>query len=112
MMLKASKILKLKTFPHLKILKRFDMEVTFRNRYNDTLTFALDGNEIKVTGYSHPIRTGFNTTGTKIDFVDPPGGPWLHTGMGLGIIDSSLKDKIVDGIRLEEDFVVLTVSKK
>jgi hypothetical protein len=32
--------------------------------------------------------------------------------MGLGIIDSSLKDKIVDGIRLEEDFVVLTVSDK
>lgn len=88
------------------------MEVTFNNRYNDTLTFTPDGDEIKVTGYSHPIRTGFNTTGTRIDFVDPPGGPWLHTGMGLGIIDSSLKNKIVDAIRLEEDYIVLTVSDK
>lgn len=88
------------------------MEITFNNRYNDTLTFTPDGDEIKVTGYSHPIRTGFNTTGTRIDFVDPPGGPWLHTGMGLGIIDLALTNKVIDGIRLEEDYIVLTVSDK
>lgn len=88
------------------------MEITFINRYNDNIKFTTDGDEIKVTNFSHPIRIGYNTAGTKIDFVDPPGGPWLHLGMGLGLIDSSLKNKIVDEIRLEEDYIVLTVSDK
>jgi len=86
------------------------MEIIFKNRYNQDLNFKLEGDEVKVTNISHPIRTGYNALGTRIDFVDPAGGPWLHVGMGLGIIDSSLKSKKVDAVRIEEDYIVLTVS--
>jgi len=88
------------------------MKITYKNRYNEDLYFELEGNKVKVTNVLHPLRTGFNTAGTRIDFVNPAGGPWLHLGIGLGIIDSSLKNKIVDAIRLKEDYIVLEVSNK
>ena len=88
------------------------MKITYKNRHNEDLYFELAGDEVKVTNVSHPLRTGFSTAGTRIDFVDPAGGPWLYVGMGLGIIDPSLKNKIVDAIRLEEDYIVLEVSDK
>jgi hypothetical protein len=86
------------------------MSIAYINRYNEEISFELNNDEVKVTNFSHPVRSGWNTLGTKIDFVDPPGGPWIHVGMGLGVIDPSLKSKKVDAIKFEEDHILLTVS--
>jgi|GEM_PF-5427916 len=88
------------------------MKIIYKNLYNQDINFELEGNEVKVTNIESPLRINWNIFGTKIDSIGPPGGPWLHLGMRLGILDTSLGNKIIDEIRIEEDCIILGVSDR
>jgi len=87
------------------------MEIIHLNRHNDEIKFKVEEDKIKVTGYTDFLRTGYNRSGTALDFVDFPGGPWIHVGMGLGIIDPLMTKLKVKKIEREEDHFVLRVIK-
>jgi hypothetical protein len=87
------------------------MEIIYLNRHNDEIKFKAEEDTVKVTGYSEFIRTGYNRSGTQLDFVDFPGGPWIHLGMGLGIIDPLMTNLKVKKIERQEDHFVLHVNK-
>ena len=87
------------------------MEIIYLNRHNDEIKFKVEENTVKVTGYTEFLRTGYNRSGTALDFVDFPGGPWIHVGMGLGVIDPLMTNLKVKKIEREEDHFVLDVNK-
>ena len=44
---------------------------------------------------------------TKIDMVDPSGGPYLHSGMDLGYVSPKLKGMIIDSfVSNKEGFLI------
>lgn len=46
---------------------------------------------------------------TKIDMVDPSGGPYLHSGMDLGYVSSKFKGMIIDSfVSNKEGFLIKT----
>ena len=87
------------------------MEIIYLNRHNDEIKFKVEENTVKVTGYTEFLTTGYNRSGTALDFVDFPGGPWIHVGMGLGVIDPLMTNLKVKKIEREEDHFVLDVNK-
>jgi hypothetical protein len=77
------------------------MKVDYYNRYGDTIVFEkLDDNTIKMSGYQYS-RSGFNEDGSKIQFIDPSGGPYIGVGMNLNTYFNTKKDMIIKAIEFE-----------
>ncbi len=77
------------------------MKVDYYNRYGDIIVFEkLDDNTIKMSGYQYS-RSGFNEDGSKIQFIDPSGGPYIGVGMNLNTYFNTKKDMIIKAIEFE-----------
>ena len=77
------------------------MKVDYYNRYGDIIVFEkLDDNTVKMSGYQYS-RSGFNEDGSKIEFIDPSGGPYIGVGMNLNTYFNTKKDMIIKAIEFE-----------
>ena len=85
------------------------MKTTYFNRYGDNIIFEkIDSNTIKMSGFIYS-RTGFNEDGSKIEFIDPAGGPFLAVGMNLCRYFNTKKEIIIKSIERTDGGAVLTV---
>lgn len=74
------------------------MKATYYNRYGDNIVFEkINPNTIKMSGFIYS-RTGFNEDGSKIEFVDPAGGPFIAVGMNLCRYFNTKKEIIIKEI--------------
>ena len=77
------------------------MKVDYYNRQGDTIVFEkLDDNTVKMSGFQY-YRTGFYEDGSKIEFVDPSGGPFISVGMNLNTYFNTKKNMIIKAIEFE-----------
>lgn len=86
-------------------------EIVIHNRYNEEVVFKfLDDNHIQVIPKNmNHLRAGYTKDGSRLDFVDPSGGPWLHLGMGLGIISKELRSREVEEITYSSGKIILKI---
>ena len=50
---------------------------------------------------------------TKIDMIDPSGGPYLHSGHDMGMFDESFKGMVIDYFKpLPEGYLILIKNEK
>jgi|694.fasta_scaffold84741_3 hypothetical protein len=86
------------------------MKVDYYNRQGDTIVFEkLDNNTVKMSGYQYS-RSGFNEDGSKIEFIDPAGGPYIGVGMNLNTYFNTKKNMIIKAIEFEpENGLVLKI---
>jgi hypothetical protein len=86
------------------------MKVDYYNRYGDTIVFEkLDDSTIKMSGFEYS-RSGFNEDGSKIEFIDPSGGPYIGVGMNLNTYFNTKKNMIIKAIDYDpEHGTILTI---
>lgn len=86
------------------------MKVTYYNRQGDNIVFEkINDNTIKMSGYQYS-RSGFNEDGSKIEFIDPSGGPYIGVGMNLNTYFNTKKNMIIKAIEFEpENGLVLKI---
>ena len=50
---------------------------------------------------------------TKIDMIDPSGGPYLHSGYDMGMFDESFRGMVIDYFKpLPEGYLILIKNEK
>ena len=79
------------------------MKVTYYNRQGDNIVFEkINDDTVKMSGYQYS-RSGFNEDGSKIEFIDPSGGPYIGVGMNLNTYFNKKKDMIIKAIEFESE---------
>jgi hypothetical protein len=48
---------------------------------------------------------------TKIDMIDPSGGPYMHSGHNMGMFDESFKGMIVDYFKSTPEGYLIIIKK-
>ena len=82
------------------------MKTNYYNRYGDNINFEkIDDNTVEMTGYSYP-RTGYNTDGNFIEFIDAGGGPFIQVGMNLGNYFETKDKMIIKSIDVKENSTI------
>lgn len=77
------------------------MKVDYYNRQGDTIIFEkINDDTVKMSGFQY-YRTGFYEDGSKIEFVDPSGGPFIGVGMNLNNYFETKEDMIIKAIEFE-----------
>ncbi len=86
------------------------MKATYYNRYGDIIVFEkINDDTVKMYGYNYS-RSGFNEDGSKIQFIDPSGGPYIGVGMNLNTYFETKKNMIIKAIEYEpENGMVLKI---
>ena len=79
------------------------MKVDYYNRQGDNIIFEkINKDTIKMSGFQY-YRTGFYENGSKIEFVDPAGGPFIGVGMNLNTYFNTKKNMIIKAIEFEPE---------
>jgi hypothetical protein len=86
------------------------MKVDYYNRQGDTVVFEkINDDTVKMSNFDY-YRTGFNTDGSTIEFIDPSGGPYISVGMNLNTYFETKEDMIIKAIEYEpENGLVLKI---
>lgn len=77
--------------------------MNLRSRYGDTWTLEkIDGGlKFVLPPYT---RIGFNESPEILDFIDPPGGPFLQVGDNIG-------EKKILGIENKDSYVIIKLEE-
>jgi hypothetical protein len=91
------------------------MQIQYKNRYNDVITFTqLNENEYMMQGgsyYRFGLDSNEDSEKIRYTFVDPSGGPYISEGMTMGYVHQAWIGKIVRYItRIEENGALLIVT--
>jgi hypothetical protein len=86
------------------------MKVDYYNRQGDTVVFEkINDDTVKMSNFDY-YRTGFNTDGSSIEFIDPSGGPYIAVGMNLSNYFNTKEDMTIKAIEYEpENGLVLKI---
>ena len=72
-----------------------------------------DNEKFEYTPLSKKYQKLVYSDTTKIDMIDPSGGPYLHSGYDMGMFDESFRGMIVDYFKsLPEGYLIVIKNEK
>jgi hypothetical protein len=96
------------------VMRTIVNESVYVNRYKDRIKFTEFQDQpeiIEMTGFFEDgLRAGFDKTNTKIDMVDPSGGPYLNVGSSMDMFPPF--KGTISGFVIEQGKVLIHVKDK